>query len=87
MPVDIWMLIAVMLFALSLNRDSERIPRCLSERSRDTEHRCSGVSERTENRFYFLSVKIPRYLPRGGFNYGLFCSRRLADWYCRQDMN
>ena len=34
-----------------LNRDSERIPRRLSERSRDTEHRCGGVSERTENRY------------------------------------
>ena len=33
---------------------------------------CSGVSERTENRFFILTVKIPRGLPRGGFNTYVF---------------
>jgi hypothetical protein len=44
-----------------LNRDSERIPGA-----------CGGVCERTENRFFILTVKISRGLPRGGFNQQLW---------------
>jgi hypothetical protein len=45
-------------FGSSLNRDNERIPRRLR---RGWRANCKSI-------FFILTVKIPRGLPRGGFN-------------------